>query len=208
MKYKALIFDLDGTLYHQFPVRLCMALKLLCHYLLRPHRLNELLLLKTYRNLRENKFYSNDRDFEAEQLREAAILCNLTTDKADRIITLWMIHEPLKLIKIFRRRKLLEFIAELQNNDKIIVVYSDYPVKDKLRAMNFSPDYAYYSGDKLIQCMKPNSEGLSRIISVLGIEPENILYVGDRDDRDGLCAKGAGIDYMDVKDFCRKIYSA
>ena len=34
--YNAYIFDLDGTLYHQLPVRMYMLLRLILHYFLRP----------------------------------------------------------------------------------------------------------------------------------------------------------------------------
>lgn len=87
---------------------------------------------------------------------------------------------------------------------KSFVIYSDYPVKEKLSALGLCPDYSFWSDDGVINCMKPNSRGLEVIIFLLGTGRSEILYVGDRYDRDGLCASGAGIDYMDVRDFMKK----
>lgn len=40
-----------------------------------------------------------------------------------------------------------------------------------------------------------------RIIKKLKLKVNKVLYVGDRSDRDGICAERAGIDYLDVKEF-------
>ena len=205
MKYDALIFDLDGTLYRQFPVRVCMFLRLLSHYALRPKRVRELLLLRKYRQLREKRFSVEREDFGRIQMEEAARLCGLTPDKAYGVITSWMIHKPLTLIKIFRRRRLIDAIKAYKKTGTMIIVYSDYPVREKLCALNLQPDYSYWSGDDVIRCMKPDSSGLSRVIAMLGLEGKNILYVGDRDDKDGECARNAGVEYVDAADFGRKI---
>ena len=82
-----------------------------------------------------------------------------------------------------------------------IIIYSDNPVKEKINAINFTPDYAFWSCDEMIHCMKPDSQGLINIINFLGLNKSEVLYIGDRYDKDGLCALGAGIDYLDVKNF-------
>ena len=60
---------------------------------------------------------------------------------------------------------------------------------------NFSAD------DDLIRCMKPDAHGLKKILSLENLKPAEVLYIGDRDDRDGICARLAGVDYLDVKNF-------
>ena len=205
MNYDALIFDLDGTLYRQLPVRACMFLRLVSYYALRPTRIRELFLLRKYRQLREKRFSDEREDFGRLQLEEAARLCGLSPDEAQDVITSWMIHKPLKLIHIFRRRRLIDAIKAFQKSGTMIIVYSDYPVREKLCALDLQPDYSYWSGDDVIRCMKPDSSGLSRVIAMLGLEGKNILYIGDRDDKDGECARRAGIAYMDVAEFGRTI---
>ena len=203
MSFDSFIFDFDGTLYYQFPVRLFMALNLLMHYILRPLRFRELFALMTYRRLREKRFYAELDDFRTLQIVETARLHKIKPERVIELINLWMNKKPLMIIRIFRRRKLLEFMKELQVKGKIIIIYSDYPVKEKLEAINFIPNHYYCSDDELIHCMKPDASGLIRMLNSEGLNIESCLYVGDRYDRDGLCAESAGIVYMDVKEFVR-----
>ena len=112
-----------------------------------------------------------------------------------------MIEKPQIFIKIFQRRKLIAAIKSAKLRGVTIVIYSDNPVAEKIKALYFVPDYAFWSDDDLIKCMKPNPKGLRNIIELLKLNREEILYIGDRDDRDGACAKSAGVDYCDVKEF-------
>ena len=201
MKYRALVLDLDGTLYCQFPVRAIMALRLAGYYLLRPHRIREVLLLRKYRQLREELYRAECEDFAAQQVREAARSCGIDAEQAERVITSWMIHKPLKVIEIFRRRKLVDAVKKFQQSGGMVVVYSDYPVKEKLEALKLKPDYSYWSNDGFINCMKPNPDGLKKIIAALGLDRAEILYIGDREDKDGMCARNAGVAYIDVRNF-------
>ncbi len=203
--YSAYIFDLDGTLYHQMPVQVFMAVRLAVHYGLRPYRFRELLALREYRRLRERCFGVEREDFGNVQLEESARLSGLDVETVRKVVASWLGSKALGAVRMFRRRELLEAMRGLQAAGKIVAVYSDYPVKDKLRAMGFAADYAYWSGDEMIRCMKPDCAGLVRILEALGLGRECVLYVGDRDDRDGVCAEGAGVDYIDVKEFCRRI---
>ena len=52
-----------------------------------------------------------------------------------------------------------------------------------------------------VSCMKPDVCGLKKILSLQNLKPAEVLYIGDRDDRDGICARQAGVDYLDVKNF-------
>ena len=60
--------------------------------------------------------------------------------------------------------------------------------------------------------MKLDARDLRKILAEFGLNPAEVLYIGDRDDRDGICAKAAGVDYLDVKNFeellCTKILTA
>ena len=52
LNYRAVIFDMDGTLYYQLPLRLRMGGKLAAYYLRHPLRYKELLAVKTFREIR------------------------------------------------------------------------------------------------------------------------------------------------------------
>ena len=84
-------------------------------------------------------------------------------------------------------------------------MYSDYPVEKKLQALGLQPTHAYWSGEPIVDCLKPDVRGLNNIIAELGLDRAEILYVGDRDDRDGECARRAGVAYLDIDDFARSL---
>ena len=200
-KYSTLIFDLDGTLYYQKPVRLLMFLRLILYYSLHIHRIKELFALKQYRQLRETRLDADSLNFEEKQILEVSKNFSIPPEDVRNLLKTWLINKALFAVKIFKKRKLLKYMEKLQKSAVIVIVYSDYPVKEKLQAINFRPDYSFYSNDDLIRCMKPDAGGLLRIIDFLKLNKEFVLYVGDRDERDGLCAQLAGIDYLDVKEF-------
>ena len=52
--YRAVIFDLDGTLYYQKPFRLRMLFYLIGYAIRHPFRVRDLFLIKRYREIREN----------------------------------------------------------------------------------------------------------------------------------------------------------
>ena len=206
MKYKAIIVDFDGTLYYQLPVRILMALWLMLYYAVFLLRIKELFFLREFRRLQEKRFGANTKNFYKAQLQEASRLYNLNHDNAESIINLWLIRRPLRIIKLFRRRRLLSYLKSRQKSAVKIIIYSDNPVKEKINAINFTPDHAFWSCDEIINCMKPDSHGLLNIIKFLDINKKEVLYIGDRFDRDGLCAKSAGIYYIDVKNLKKELF--
>ena len=189
------MFDLDGTLYRQTPLRIEMAARLLTYYFFRPWRISELLLIREYRAARE-KFFLSDRE-NFDRLRRKYNL------EPEKIIRRWMIDGALTAVRRWRREKILRAIEEHRRSGGLVIVYSDYPVGEKLRAMGLTVDHEFWSGDPIINCLKPDSRGLENVIERLKLLRAEILYVGDRDDRDGECARRAGVDYMDVTDFER-----
>ena len=198
-EYKVWIFDLDGTLYKQLPVRVEMAMRLIMHYMIRPFKLRELLMLRQYRKMREKP--ANDSNFHQQQIQEMSQRYNMSTDEVSRVIDYWLIKRPLNVLKRWQRAKVLSTIRKHQTQGTTIIVYSDYPVADKLHALNLQADYEFWSNDDLIKCMKPNPQGLQNIIKHLKLNPQDILYVGDRNDKDGKCSESVGIDYLDINEF-------
>jgi hypothetical protein len=47
--YKAFILDMDGTLYYQIPVRICMAVELFFYYICHLNKISDLFLIYAYR---------------------------------------------------------------------------------------------------------------------------------------------------------------
>lgn len=181
--YKALILDMDGTLYRQLPVRIGMAKELFFHYLFRLNRISELIAIYKYR-----------KSYERGQLQTPN----------DNIVY-WMEKRPKKYIRFYRNKKLIALTEEMQKQGVKIVVYSDYPLEEKLDALSpFKPNYYFSANDADIQCLKPDPQGLLHIINVLDIPKKDILFIGDRYEKDGLCAQEAGIDYLILPTGCIK----
>lgn len=193
--YDAYIVDLDGTLYSQPPVRFGMAKKLMVYYGLHFWKLKELFAIYKYRKLREKDMFAGQDDFEHLEYEYLAAKLHMDEARLINTIKVWMIDTPLALINKNRNSKLIEFLESRIQAGAKVIVYSDYPVEDKLGALKFSPTASYYSGDATIACLKPNPQGLKNILSENGLAPEKTLFIGDRMEKDGECAKACGVDY-------------
>ncbi len=82
-------------------------------------------------------------------------------------------------------------------------VFSDYPVHDKLKALNMS-DYfsvAVSASDPEVSGFKPNTTGFHVSAQKMGLKHSEIVYVGDRPEVDGIGAFNAGIPVIIFNSF-------
>ena len=93
------------------------------------------------------------------------------------------------------RADLPAFLDYLSARKLHLGVLSDYPVEDKLRAMDVRDRFslALCSSDAEINALKPNPRGLQHACAQWGLAPEEVLYVGDRADVDAGAAEAAGM---------------
>ena len=195
-KYKTIILDMDGTLYFQAPVRLCMGCSLVLNFLIRGLKLKELLVLRNYRRLREARAFSEDGDFEDRQTLFLSEKYSISVEKINSIVGSWMQERPLAYIRRFRDKRLVSLMNALKENGSQVVLYSDYPVAEKACAVEISADFMFHAGSAEIRCMKPSPQGLVNILRVTETSPSDALFVGDRYAKDGLCAEAAGVEYV------------
>jgi len=173
--YKALILDMDGTLYYQIPLRICMAFELFFYYICHLNKISELLGVYKYRKKNESG----------------------ELQKQDVNVVVWMQKNPKKYVRFFRDKKLINFVQTMQRQGVKTVVYSDYPLKEKLGSLlPFEPDFTFSADDAEIQCVKPNNKGLLHIVNTLNLPIEDIIFIGDRFEKDAECAKKTGMDYI------------
>ena len=59
---KGIIFDVDGTLYHQKPVRIMMALNMMLYYLIHFWKIKELFIILKFRRIREKNTKQKYKD--------------------------------------------------------------------------------------------------------------------------------------------------
>jgi len=82
-----------------------------------------------------------------------------------------------------------------------VAVYSDYPmIKERLEALGLHPSkrIKLYGPDSF-GAQKPAVRPFRRIAEDFGLQPEEILVIGDRDDTDGLGAFRAGMRFFCLK---------
>ena len=196
---RVFIFDLDGTLYYQLGVQLTMGLWMLSYYLIHFWRFKELLAILKYRKNREE----GKDNIVDEQFKIVAQKYNLSTSKMEKIVKKWIMEKPLRVLPLFKDKKLVSLIAKLKEENKTIVIYSDYPTEEKLKVLDVKYDYAYDSSHPKIRVLKPDEKGLKFIISHNKFNKNNIIFIGDRDSKDGECARRCGIDYIILPKFFR-----
>ncbi len=175
--YQAIIVDMDGTLYYQKPVRLAMIKEMLFHF----WRLPDFIIVQKYRKMYEKGFSERER-FDHLPVR------------APQVIREWMIERPLKYIKKYKDSILINILHVLRQNKVIVYIYSDYPTDEKIAFLDIHVDNTYCSDD--LSCMKPNASGMHNILMIQGISGNNVLVIGDRQDKDGLFAENLGADKL------------
>ena len=195
MEYQAYIFDMDGTLYHQTGVRLAMARQMIWHYLRHIKGWREAFLLRDYRRLREEPAILEKPDFEEQIRGKLAERYGYTREKVELVIRDWMFERPLRILAGYRDDRLADWISELREQGKRVCIYSDYPAAGKVQALHLTVDGCFSPDGEHIRFLKPDASGLNYILKELKVPKENVLYIGDLYEKDGLCAMAAGVDY-------------
>jgi len=193
---RAIILDLDGTLYYQMPVRLCMALRLAlqCFW---PGGLRTLRLILAARKLYEQGLG------ETERIAALAERFHISVKAVQSIIHVWMVEKSLPFVRLFRDRRLIADMERASQSGIKLIVLSDYPVAEKLTALGFQPDAAYSALE--LGCLKPCPDGLRRVLKDLELTPEDCLFVGDRMDKDGRLAENIDMDYVILpRHYCKR----
>ncbi len=197
---RAVLFDLDGTLYHHSPLRLLMALEL-CALPVMLGSITQaravLLAIKRFRSKREELRALGHplESLDELQYRHAALDVGMEATEMERIVREWMYRRPLKYLKWCRRRGVLPFFAEAQRRGVALGVFSDYPVHEKLQALGLDSyvQLALCATDPEINAFKPHPRGFLRACDQWGLKPDEVLYVGDRPEVDAKGAAAAGM---------------
>lgn len=196
MNPKLLLLDLDGTLYHQPPVRILNSLKILFLLICSPSTRTEIRILRRYRILRE--VFSEQLKPIAEVETVLAIETGMTWEEIRKIRDKWMVNQQATMVRLARRRWLLKYVHKLQQKGIQVAILSDYPISHKISQLRMLPTFQVCSEDERIRYAKPHPRGVEEIIRLSGFSPDEILFIGDREDRDGAAAIMAGVRFLMV----------
>jgi phosphoglycolate phosphatase/putative hydrolase of the HAD superfamily len=196
-RLKAVIFDVDGTLYEQGPLRRAMALRLARAHLLHPVRGYRVArTLAAYRRAQEAlRGTAAVGDLRAAQVAQAATSAGIDPVAVERIVTQWIETVPLELLPRFIRPGVEGALRTLQAGGIRLAVLSDYPAAAKLQALGLAGhfDLVLCADDPAIGAFKPDPLGLQVAMARLGVDAREAIYVGDRADIDAVAARAAGL---------------
>lgn len=196
--FDVFIFDLDGTLYDQRIVRRKIMISLVSQMIRLRISPRILSIIRTFRHIREEKKAFSSPDLEELQYEWCAKKQKIAPQTVREVIRVWMLQFPLKILPTAIYPGVSDFFLTLGKRYKKIVVYSDYPVEEKLKALGLISDRNYYSLSTRIGQLKPGRKALDLIGSDFGCPAERIIYIGDREDTDGASAHMAGITFLKV----------
>ena len=191
---KAVIFDLDGTLYDKAG----LARRLVWSQL----RRGKLSLLKREREVRKAL---RGYHFKSEEAFYKVFFKQFSHPEQARR---WYFEEYMPdMVAILRKHyRIASWVEsqmlELRANGKKIAVFSDYGfVQKKLEAIGFRLSWADYLFDApSLGGLKPCKESFVKICREMGMKPSDCLMVGDRKDTDGKGARSVGMAFVQVID--------
>jgi putative hydrolase of the HAD superfamily len=195
-KVQAVIFDVDGTLYDQYLLRRRMLWKLMTFYIVHPWQISDLKTLSIFRREREKRILEKNVDIENAQYQWTAQASGVSVERVREIVNKFIHEVPLQYLLRYRSPGIEQFWNSLHAGNIKTAVFSDYPAADKLRALELPETVCFSATDKEIDAFKPNHKGLLYVADFLKIPVGDCLFIGDRDERDGECARAAGMPYL------------
>jgi phosphoglycolate phosphatase/putative hydrolase of the HAD superfamily len=194
---KAIVFDVDGTLYAQSGLRRAMLLQLVRAHVARPWTgFNTFRVLAAYRraqeDLREEPIAG---DLAGAQVQLACRRAGAPEELVRRLVARWMEEAPLPLLPRFMDPELPALLRAARERGVRLGVFSDYPAAEKLRALGVAEffEVVLTAQDPAVNRFKPDPSGLREALRRLRAEGAEALYVGDRAKVDAAAAEAAGV---------------
>ena len=196
----AVLFDVDGTLYHQPPLRAAMAAELMVAPVFdRGPRESVRLwrMLAAFREARERlrTLDSGGQSIESLQYEHAATAMNVPVQHMRDAVDEWILTRPNRYLPLVRRKGLHETLAWLQERDVLVGLFSDYPTRSKAVALGIDGYVSVHvcATDLDVNAFKPDPRGFLVACERWAVDPSDVLYVGDRADVDAEGARRAGM---------------
>jgi phosphoglycolate phosphatase/putative hydrolase of the HAD superfamily len=197
---RGVLFDLDGTLYHQPPLRVLMAAELALRPWLqrRPTAVPRLWhALRVFREVREElrSHSPADGSLEERQYSAAASRAGVPVQFMRDAVREWIFERPLPYVHAVRRRDARAVFERLRDDGVSVGVFSDYPVRDKLQALGLDDlvSVQLCATDADVNAFKPHPRGFLVACERWQVGPSDVVYVGDRVEVDASGAAAAGM---------------
>jgi FMN phosphatase YigB (HAD superfamily) len=152
--------------------------------------------LQTFRRERERLAEAEAEGIGGLQYIRPARRLGIAPEALRAEVSRWIDERPLRHLAACRFPGVAELFERLRQSGRRIAVLSDYPAEGKLRSLGLTADIAVAAEDREVDRLKPHPAGLLRILELLGLPSEGCLLIGDRDERDGECARRAGVGYL------------
>lgn len=125
-EYKAVIFDLDGTLYNQRLLRLFMASTILIACIKKPSEVKRIKIIAEYRKCCEKwetietEFFPQTKNESLSELQfqYTAQVMRTTPELVAEIVTEWMEKKPLVFLNRCKNQQLAKLISDLKEKKK------------------------------------------------------------------------------------------
>lgn len=195
-KIKLVVFDVDGTLYNQEMLRRKMLFRLLRHYVFRPWKFKEIFILYHFRKERELHAGTIGGGIETLQYEWCASATRTFPSIVRAVTDKWLQVEPLALLKQCRFKGVEVLFKALHQYNIKLAVYSDFPASQKLKALDLMVDLVACSTQPEIDALKPAPNGLEYLMQNFGVNANECLFIGDREDLDAVCASNAGVHML------------
>ncbi len=189
---KAVIYDLDGTLYQRKGIKFHFAyififkLKLMLSF------------LKIRKNIEGQDFGSMSK-LQKYQVSQLSMLSNKTEEESKKFIEYFMQQFVFILKKYYQTEKQMAASINFFKMQNIpLICLSDYLlIKERLTAIGMNPNiFSLIRSSEEYGALKPSSKSFLAIADELQIAPANILVIGDRYDTDGEGAEKSGMQFV------------
>jgi len=206
-RVRGVIFDVDGTLYDQRRLRIMMLLEISKSFFQKRLAIRDIKIINCFRKNRESLALKEEINISSRQLLDVANALSIDPNIVAGIIDEWIYQRPLKYMQVCRFSQVNSFFRALRIYGIKIGIFSDYPVQEKLSALELQADAICYSLEPGLDKLKPQSIGLQTIVNRLNLDISECIFIGDRDSRDGECARRLSIRFILCKgtDFYKKL---
>jgi FMN phosphatase YigB (HAD superfamily) len=204
---RGVIFDIDGTLYDQRRLRIMMLIEISRSIFQKKMALRDIIIINSFRINRETLAKNEESNVSCKQILDVAKILSIAPNIVSEIIDEWIYQRPLKYLHACRFSHIDVFFRELRRYGVKIGIFSDYPVYEKLLALELQADAVCYSLEPGLDKLKPQTIGLETIIARLNLDKSECIFIGDRDSRDGECARRLGVKFILCRgtDFYKKL---